>query len=637
MTILVIVESPKKVETLQAYLGDDYKVAASGGHIRDLPDKPAEGIGFTMPNYVPQYELLSRSSKTIAWLKKLAGQCDSILLATDPDREGEAIAWHLAQVLRISRPLRITFNEVTKTAVLDAIRAPRPIDMNLVAAQEARRSIDRLVGYQVSRPLGDAIGRRGVSAGRVQSPAVALVVEREREIQSFVSRTHYETVLHFNGHDGAWRATWQFDSLLKGTNETLWLDLTKAELVAKTKKVVVRRCEETDETEAPPAPFTTSTLQQAASVALDFNPETTMRLAQSLKDRGHITYHRTDNPNLTDEAIAEIRAYAAQHGLPIPQDFRRWKSKKNAQEAHPAIQPTNFAAESAGDTPEEQALYRLIRIRAIACQLADAQYAVRRVYLESTDHTGTLPFLFLATGRTLSVKGWRQLLTGPTELDEDAEAPIAANPVPHLAVSTGLEATKGECLTRKTQPPKRYSEATLIRALEQAGVGRPSTYATIMSGIKNHQYVTVEKKRLHATDLGFQIYDILKPNFSFMQLDYTCTLEEELDAMAQGKGRYLELVRKVDGDIQQELGRMPKSAPAPAQSASPPLTSGYALSKQPRAKNRATVICLECGKEMLRRERKSDRSHFWGCSGFPDCKATLQDNRGKPVPKAIKK
>lgn len=620
MKTLVIVESPKKVDTLSSYLGEQYRVAASVGHIRDLPSKPTEGIGFLMPGYRPMYEVLDKSTKTVAWLKKLAAQCDRVILATDPDREGEAIAWHLAQVLRLKSPLRMTFQEITRSAVLSALENLRPINMTLVAAQEARRAVDRLVGYQVSRPLSDAIGRRGMSAGRVQSPAVALVVERERSITSFVSQTHFDAVLHLPGPDGMWRATWQFADQLQGEDE-LWMDLATADSASKVRQVAVLKCEESTGSEAPPSAFTTSLMQQASSVALGFNPETTMRLAQSLKDNGHITYHRTDNPNLSDEGIEMVRNLAQKNGWDLPTDFRRWKAKKGAQEAHEAIRPTDFNVDVAGENQDEQALYQLIRLRAIASQLSDAKYAVRQVMVESLDHSaGTQPFLYQATGRLLIDKGWRTVLTGLTETDEDAET-VPSNPVPAVEKGAVIGVSRGECRTHRTQPPKRFSEATLVKALEQAGVGRPATYVAIMSGITSHAYVEVRAKRLYPTDLGFSIYDTLKPRFSFMNIDYTRSLEDRLDDLSEGRGTYLALVEAIDNDLQVELKGMASLVSTP----SPLKSSG------------SDVMCPSCGKPMFRRMRKSDKSHFWGCSGYPDCKKTFSDKAGKPVFTAVGK
>lgn len=616
MTTLVIIESPGKLEKLQTILGAQYKVAACYGHVRDLPDRE---IGVAPPEYVAQYEIKERAAKTVSYLKKLCQASDRILLATDPDREGEAISWHLAQVLHLKNPERISFNKVTAPAVAAALASPRRIDMARVVAQGARRVIDRLVGYQVSGPLGRALAQRGVSAGRVQSPALALVVECERAIGAFVSRTHFSAVLQFAGDAGQWSATWRFADLQEKGAHRLWLDRDLATTAGATRAVRVLGCIERAEPEAPPAPFITSTLQQAAFVALGYDPETTMVHAQALFDHGHITYHRTDDPNLSDEAIADIAAYADAHGLALAPAPRRWKPKASAQEGHEATRPTHVEVEDAGDTPEQQALYRLIRIRAIACQLADAEYTVRKVDLASTDHDGDVPFIFEGVGRTLAFKGWRALQARVAELDEDneGEGGRAANPVPALPTDERLQAVDGRVCTHQTQPPKRYSKASLVRALEEAGVGRPATYAQIMAGITSRGYVVVEKSRLKPTDLGYRVYDVLKPHFSFMDLGYTKLMEDRLDQIATGHGGYLDVVRAIDATLQAELQQLPAASAA----------------GQGRAPNTADaeVRCPNCTKPMVRKQRRSDKKFFWGCTGYPECTKTFDDKGGKPV------
>lgn len=615
MTTLVIIESPGKIEKLQTILGPQYRVAVCYGHVRDLPERD---IGVVPPEYIAQYEVKERSAKTIAWLKKLCQSSSRVLLATDPDREGEAISWHLAEVLRLKNPERISFNKITEAAVIAALAAPRRIDISRVTAQGARRVIDRLVGYQVSGPLGHALGQRGVSAGRVQSPALALVVERERAIQAFVSRTHFSAVLLFAGNAGRWSATWRFTDLQEKGAERLWFDRALAEKAAATRAVRVLGCTERTEPEAPPAPFITSTLQQAASIALGYDPETTMTYAQALYDQGHITYHRTDDPNLSDEAISDIKIYAQAHGLPLAPEPRHWKAKAGAQEGHEATRPTYFDVDEAGDTPEQLALYRLIRIRAIACQLADAEYTVREVELISADHQGDTPFAFEAVGRTLAFKGWRALQAGVVELDEEdeGEGSRATNPVPALPVDESLQAIDGQVRTHQTQPPKRYSKASLVLALEEAGVGRPATYAQIMAGITTRGYVVVEKKRLKPTDLGYRVYDALKPHFSFMDLGYTKHMEERLDLIANGQARYLEVVRDADTTLQAELQRLPA-------------TRAEGRGRAPE--DSADVQCPNCTKPMMRKQRRSDKKFFWGCTGYPECTKTFDDRAGKPV------
>ena len=320
-----------------------------------------------------------------------------------------------------------------------------------------------------------------------------------------------------------------------------------------------------------------------------------------------------------------VRNFAHTKGWEVPTDFRRWKSKKGAQEAHEAIRPTDFGIEVAGENQDEQALYQLIRLRAIACQLADARYAVRQVTVESLDHPAdALPSLYQATGRLLIDKGWRSVLSGLTEADEDVEA-VPSNPVPTLDKGVVIDVSHGECRTHQTQPPKRFSEASLVKALDNAGVGRPATYVAIMNGITAHAYVEVRAKRLYPTDLGFTIYDTLKPRFSFMDIGYTRKLEERLDDLSEGRGTYLSAVETIDKDLQNELKGMVGLVLIPPKTRSADVGPG------------SGVVCPCWGKPMFRRTRKSDKSHFWGCSGFPDCKKTFSDKAGKPVFTAIGK
>lgn len=370
---LLILESPGKVKKVQSILGGDWKVVASVGHVRDLPERE---LGIALPNFTPSYTPTERGKEVLGRLKGLAASASAVYLATDPDREGEAIAWHLADALRLKNPRRVTYGEITESAILAAIKAPRSLDMALVSAQEARRVLDRFCGYLVSGPLSRAAGAR-LSAGRVQSPAARLVVEREQNIRNFVSVTHYGAELAFAE---GWSATWLTRPWLEDGQEYL-LNRALAEQAAALRSLTVLDCKESESRTAPPAPFTTSSLQQAASNALKFTPKQTMQLAQKLYEGGQITYMRTDSPNLSAEAVTEIRAFCESQGWPLVEKPRTWKSKDGAQEAHEAVRPTHIEVEDAGETAEEQALYRLIRLRTLASQLADAVYDVRTLRL----------------------------------------------------------------------------------------------------------------------------------------------------------------------------------------------------------------------------------------------------------------
>ncbi|EPZ9341450.1 DNA topoisomerase [Salmonella enterica subsp. enterica serovar Newport] len=375
MTTLVIVESPNKVSKISAILGDGYKVMASVGHVRDLPPKE---LGIEPPSFELTYQPTERGQGVLAKLKAAVAQADRVLLATDPDREGEAISWHLADALRLKNPERVTFTAITKEKILAAFAAPRPLDMQRVHAQEARRALDRIIGYRVSPALSDATGQR-LGAGRVQSPAVRLVVDRERAIAAFKVTQHYGAELIFENDDSTkWKAQWDTKPHLP-EGESYLLDSALAKLAAAVRNVSVAEYEDSEKGRAPAAPFTTSTLQQAAGQRLKLKPKRTMELAQRLYEQGAITYHRTDAPNMDDEGRADIAAYAQGAGLPLADKPHKWKAKEGAQEGHEAIRPTHAADLECGENDDERALYRLIWQRAVASQLADATYAVAAI------------------------------------------------------------------------------------------------------------------------------------------------------------------------------------------------------------------------------------------------------------------
>ena len=415
---LLIVESPGKIEKLQGILGAEWRVAASCGHVRDLPDKD---YGLEPPTYTPRY--VETKPDVLKKLAALVKEADEVYLASDPDREGEAISWHLKDALGLTTPKRVTYTAIAAQEVMAALASPRDIDMNLVHAQEARRALDRLCGYKVSGPLGRAVQEEKMSAGRVQSPAVRLVVERERAIRSFVSTTHFGVELTFeaisNVCDG-WKASWLPKEGWLDDEQEYFQDKEAAEKIAALRTLEIVSCQEKESRTAPPAPFTTSTLQQAANNALKFKPKKTMELAQKLYEGGHITYMRTDSPNLSESSLVEIRAYADAQGWPLSAKPRTWKSKAGAQEAHEAIRPTHPEMEEAGETPDEKALYRLIRIRALACQLADAVYDVRIARLSG--EVDGRKAVFEAKGRTLREQGWKTIMGKDASLADTEEA-----------------------------------------------------------------------------------------------------------------------------------------------------------------------------------------------------------------------
>lgn len=591
MTTLVIIESPGKRKKLESILGEQYRVMASFGHVRDLPQHE---IGVGAPDFTPHYVQRDRSADTLGMLRKAVKQADRVLLATDPDREGESIAWHLAETLHLDAPERVTFNEITKKAVIDAIANPREIDLALVRAQEARRVADRLVGYRVSPALADAAGKT-LSAGRVQSPAVRLVLERDRAIAAFTSIEHYAVRLNFDGPT-RWYAVWK-PNLPEG--ESLVLDRGLAERVAAVRQVQVITAKDGQTRVPPPAPFTTSTLQQRAQVALKFKPAKTMELAQRLYEAAAITYMRVDSPNLSDDAFVAISAYARANGLPTIDCKRTWEAKAGAQEAHEAIRPTDPNITEAGESDDERALYALIRDRAIASQLADAVYDVRTVELVDVADADVS---FVARGRVLATAGWKAI-AGAEDAHEDDDD-YGDNPVPKLLPKSRLTVAEGKLLVKKTKAPKRYTEGSLIHELESLGIGRPSTYASILENITTRGYIVADRKGvLSATELGAIVVDRLVGSFRFVDYDYTRDLEAALDDLADGKAIYRDVVAALDHELDTSLSAIPTAVQHP---------------------------CPTCNAPM--RRRTGAHGAFWGCSHYPDCKTTAQDQDGAPAP-----
>jgi DNA topoisomerase-1 len=623
---LLIVESPGKVKKIQSILGTGWKVAASVGHVRDLPEKE---LGVSLPDFKPDYAPTARGKDVLKRLAALVKTADAVYLATDPDREGEAIAWHLLEALKLKKPLRVTFGSITKSAIEPAINKPRSLDMALVSAQEARRVLDRLCGYLASGPLSKAAAER-LSAGRVQSPALRLVVERERTIRDFVSTTHYGVELVFDERDD-WKAAWMTKPWLKDaaglgpartqgaaggealrseSNGGEYLtDKALAEKAASLRSLTVADCRETESRAAPPAPFTTSTLQQAASNALKFSPKDTMALAQRLYEAGHCTYMRTDSPNLSDEAVKEIREYAKAKNLPLADKPRVWKSKDGAQEAHEAVRPTHIEVVEAGETEDEKALYRLIRIRALASQLADAVFAVRTLRLSAPMDGKTAEFE--ARGRTLLEPGWKTVLFDDDAADEGEAEP--ANPVPLLSAGDAVTASDGKVQIKKTKPPTRFTEASLVKELENRGIGRPATFAAIVETIMRREYVRMEKRQLAPTPLGEKATALLAGAFSFADYDFTRDMENSLDAIAGGKAHYRDVLAKAHERLQGELSSFGKAFGLTTRAA--PEKTGF--------------LCKQCGKPLVRRQ--SARGPFFGCSGYPGCKQlySILEN-GKP-------
>ena len=560
---LVIVESPAKAKTIEKFLGKDYKVLSSYGHIRDLKTKQ-----FSIDiehNYAPQYEIPADKKKLVSELKAESKAAEMVWLASDEDREGEAISWHLYEVLGLKpeNTRRIVFHEITKTAILHAIETPRSIDMNLVNAQQARRVLDRIVGFQLSPILWRKV-KPALSAGRVQSVAVRLIVEREREIQDFVSEAAYRVTANFILPDGKTILRAELNRRLK-TKEEAQAFLKACQQATFTiddiSKKPVRK--------SPAPPFTTSTLQQEAARKLGYSVSQTMMIAQRLYESGFITYMRTDSFNLSDLALGTAKEAILESYGEKYYKFRQYHTKsKGAQEAHEAIRPTYIAKAEIDGTAQERKLYDLIRKRTIACQMADAELERTTI---SVDISGVKE-KFVATGEVVVFDGFLQVYHESTDDDQEKEQGNTLLPVVHLQDALQLkEATATE---RFTQRPARYTEATLVRRLEELGIGRPSTYAPTIQTIQNREYVikgdkegteraysilTLNKKgiqestktemvgadrnKLMPTDIGIVVNDFLMEYFQLvMDYNFTAKVEKEFDAIAEGEENWTKVI-----------------------------------------------------------------------------------------------
>lgn len=607
MKKLVIVESPNKCKKIQAYLGDGWIVKASMGHVRDLPQKE---MGVDLETFKPSYVPNAQGKKTIANLKKLSQSAQAVYLATDPDREGEAIAWHLQQVLRLRNPKRVTFNEITKKTVQAAVANPSSIDYNLVYAQEGRRVLDRLVGYSVSPALSNAYGK-WLTAGRVQSPAVRIVVERELEIQAFTPTAYIEVFLFFENDNINWQAKWLPGQLL-AENEKYWTDACFARRVASIKDVDVVDIDTKKQSKRPPAPFTTSSMQQAASVALKMSPKQCMREAQKLFEEGLITYHRTDSPNLSADGYNDVITWLNNNNYADDAVVicNTWKAKAGAQEGHEAIRPTAIAQIPATVksqlTDEQYKLYLLIWNRAVASQMKNAEFNITLVALKSSDLLNGQTMTFIAKGQQMIYPGWMKLtikdMTDDCPTDNDNNQSL-----PELKTQQHLVAIEGEVKNKQTKPPSRYTEASLIRKLEAEGIGRPSTYASIIDNIMTRGYVSTEKRKLKAEDLGMVIYQSLVNRFSFMELGYTRYIEKQLDEIAAGKNKYFDVVSQAFNTLKSELASL----------------DGLKFD------NKEQYHCPKCKKPL-----RLIQGRFWGCSGYSkdgnSCDYTAPDDNGKP-------
>ena len=688
---LVIVESPTKARTLGKYLGEEYNVEASYGHVRDLPEKRM-GVVITSPenedapgwHFEPEYVQTGKQKGRVEEIRKLAEKSDRVYLATDPDREGEAIAWHVVMLLNSkikgqnsnqipnSNFKRIVFHEITESAVQEALSHPGQINMRLVEAQQARRVVDRLVGYKLSPLLWRKV-RRGLSAGRVQSVAVRLVVEREREIAAFIPEEYWIIMVKLHN--------FQFSifnvQLVEKNEEKLKItngqeagiaeqDLRKAEYT-------VDGVEKKDFRRSPPAPFTTSTLQQAAANRIGWSAKRTMQVAQALYEQGYITYHRTDSTNLAVEALRSAarfigNEYGSEYALKIP---RMYKTKsKLSQEAHEAIRPTKVDtvpdSQGLGLNRDEARLYEMVWKRFVACQMAETRGVSVRVSVSGK--AGGAVYGLEAKGETISFEGWLRLYKSnskfkdqnSSEVNGENEATVDER-IPEVSEGEKLEFVDIKSEQKFTLPPARYSDASLIKTLEEKGIGRPSTYAPTLSTIQERQYVEKVEKRFHPTALGVAVNDFLADNFAnIIDYGFTAKMEDELDAIAVGEREWQPVVGEFYEPFEKHLEQVSDTAqrvkvgveetgnPCPKCTSAGSMPVGreivrigrygkfLACSRYPECDYRANFVnktgikCPKCGGDVILRRTKSRKS-FYGCSNYPKCDFASWT---RPTPKA---
>lgn len=636
---LVIVESPAKAKTINKYLGNDYVVKSSVGHIRDLPtsgsaskksanstedkakkaDKPKTKVKkdekVALVNrmgvdpyhgWKAQYEILPGKEKVVAELKALAENADHIYLATDLDREGEAIAWHLREVIGgdDKRFSRVVFNEITKNAIQQAFNQPGELNINRVNAQQARRFMDRVVGYMVSPLLWKKIAR-GLSAGRVQSVAVRLVVERERDIKAFVPEEYWELhadLLAKGEVPIQMEVTHAHDKPFKPVNR----EQTHAALkLLENARYKVLDREDKPTSSKPGAPFITSTLQQAASTRLSFGVKKTMMMAQRLYEAGHITYMRTDSTNLSQDALTMVRGYICDNfgDKYLPSAPNQYSSKENSQEAHEAIRPSdvNVLAEQLKDMEADaQKLYQLIWRQFVACQMTPAKYDSTTLTVQAGD------FQLRAKGRTLRFDGWTKVMPALRKGDEDRTLPV-------IEVGSELDLQKLIPSQHFTKPPARYSEASLVKELEKRGIGRPSTYASIISTIQDRGYVRVENRRFYAEKMGEIVTDRLEENFrELMNYDFTARMESGLDQVANDQAEWKAVLDGFFAEFSEQLEKAEKD----------PEEGGM----RPNQMVMTSIDCPTCGRPMG--IRTASTGVFLGCSGYAlppkeRCKTTI--------------
>ena len=652
MSELVIVESPAKSKTIEKYLGSNYHVVSSKGHIRDLATTGKYGLGIDIeegfkPNYVP----IKGKKKDIAALKKLASSSDKVILATDPDREGEAISWHLYDELGLDeeKSERVVFNEITKDVVIDAINHPRKIDMDLVKSQETRRMLDRIIGFRLSKLMQRKTG--GKSAGRVQSVALKLIVDREREILAFVPEEYWTIEADFKTFKASLEKYHGKKVEIKNEAEADEI-LSKLSLSFKIDSV-----EEKEKLKKPKDPFRTSTLQQMAANRLNFSSSKTMQIAQKLYEGmnigsetvGLITYMRTDSTRLSDVFVNDTKNYIkGKYGAEYVGSVKASREPKGAQDAHEAIRPTSImrTPESIKEylSNDEYKLYRLIYIRSLAYLMSSAKTLATTVNLENNG------YMFKATGSVLKFDGYLKVY-GEYEDNEDVILPDFKNYNSDVVI-----ADKIEKFQHFTKPAPRYTEASLIKEMESLGIGRPSTYATIMKTILDRGYVKLEDKKFFPTDIGFETTDKLQEFFSnIVNVEYTANMETELDEIADHKINNVEVLQKFYDEfsplVDKAFKEMEKKEPVKTGEVCPECGSDLvvrkgkygefvACSNYPTCKYvkkevkevKSVAKCPKCGHDIIERKTKKGKA-FYGCSNFPKCKyATWYEPTGENCP-----
>ncbi|HHD72316.1 MAG TPA: type I DNA topoisomerase [Epsilonproteobacteria bacterium] len=610
MKNLIIVESPAKGRTISNFLGKEYKVVASKGHIRDLPKS---NFGITIDEagqFVPKYSIPRDASATVKELKKLSKEAETVYIATDEDREGEAIGYHIAMAIGKdpqSLP-RIVFHEITKSAIQHALETPRTLNMDNINAQQTRRLLDRIVGYKLSPLLGSKI-QKGLSAGRVQSSALKIVVDREREIKAFKPVEYWSINALFEKTIDA--AIYEYDSKkidkLTIPNETMANEIVAS---AKGEDFIVASIDKSKRRTRPSPPFMTSTLQQSASTQLGFSPKKTMIVAQKLYEgvktdkgtMGVITYMRTDSLNLAKEAVFAARDHitSAYGGKYLPEKPRNYATKaKSAQEAHEAIRPTmvEFDPKRAADylTTDELKLYRLIYNRFLACQMVDAVFESQTILFKGSKTT------FKASGRKLLFDGFYKV-TGYNEKDKL---------LPELKQGSAASLDEIKPEQHFTEPPPRFNEASLIKKLESMGIGRPSTYAPTITILQTRKYIEIEKKRIHPTEIAFTVIELLEKHFAeIVDSSFTSTMEETLDEIGEGKKDWQKVLADFYEPFMQKIEKGKKEI------------------KSQKVAIPTGEKCPECGSELLL--RKGRYGEFIACSNFPKCKYTKNVNGEEP-------